>query len=293
MARIVVFTATGQVGSALCTELLALGHQVSGITRSEASAARMRQLGIAPIIGDIRNPDRLGPRLSGFDSVFLASSDAQDQDRTETALIDGLRASGAPHVVKLSAQSAGLVPPVSFGVQHRNAEAALQASGLSHTLLRPTFFQQSLLLMSGDVANKKAITAPMGKGRTAMVDVRDIAAVAARCLTDPVHAGKTYTLTGPAAVGFSDVAETLTRLLGSTVRYTSPPAPIARLVMPFLTGMPRWKSNLLVDLMVAIRQGAQEPVSTDVVDVTGRQPRAMEAFVEEHLASFKPASASH
>lgn len=288
MSRFLVFTATGQVGSALCRELLSRGHKVEGVTRNDAAAGRLIQRGITPIVGDIRRLEHLADKLAGFDGVFLASSDARDQDSTEIGLIEHLRNNGTPRVVKLSAQSAGLNPPVSFGVQHRNAEEALERSGLSYTILRPTFFQQSLLLMSRDVAKKKAITAPMGKGKTAMVDVRDIAAVAAHCLTDIKHAGKTYTLTGPAAYGFADVTDKLTNLIGLKIGYTSPPAPVARLVMPFLTGMPRWKTNLLVDLMVAIRHGAQETMTSDVEDITGDEPRMLDAFLQEHLASFRP-----
>jgi uncharacterized protein YbjT (DUF2867 family) len=287
MARILVFTATGKVGSALCPELLARGHEVAGVTRSDAAAGRMVQRGVIPVIGDIADLPGLAPRISGFDSVFLASSDARDQDAGEMALIDFLRSNGAPHVVKLSAQTAGLNPPVSFGIQHRNTEKALESSGLDYTVLRPTFFQQSLLLMSQDVAKKKAITAPMGAGRTAMVDVRDIAAVAAICLTEAGHRGKTYTLTGPAAHGFADVTAKLSELLGTRIGYTSPPAPIARLVMPLLTGMPRWKVNLLVDLMVAIKNGAQEPVTSDVEAITEEPPRTLEGFLNEHLDSFR------
>jgi hypothetical protein len=84
------------------------------------------------------------------------------------------------------------------------------------------------------------------------------------------------------------VTEKLTELLGLKIGYTSPPAPVARLVMPFLTGMPRWKTNLLVDLMVAIRNGAQLQVTSDVADITGEEPRTLHAFLKEHLESFQP-----
>ena len=47
---------------------------------------------------------------------------------------------------------------------------------------------------------------------------------------------------------------------------------IARIVLPFVTGMPRWQSNLVVDLLKAISQGAQETVSSDVEAVTGTAP---------------------
>ena len=288
MARILVFAATGKVGSALCDALQAAGHDVAGVTRSDAAAGRMAQRGLTPVIGDISRAADLLPKLASYDRVFLASSDARDQDVREIALIEGLKTGGRPHVVKLSAQSAGLNPPVSFGIQHHRAEQALRQSGLGFTILRPTFFLQSLLLMSGDVASKGAITAPMGGGRTAMVDVRDVAAVAACCLADPDrHAGAVYTVTGPAAHGFADVTQRLGRLLGKQIGYKSPPAFVARLVMPVLTGMPRWKSNLLVDLMVAIRNGAQQTVTDDVETVTGRQPRSLDAFLAEHLDSFR------
>ena len=57
--------------------------------------------------------------------------------------------------------------------------------------------------------------------------------------------------------------------------------------MPFLTGLPRWKTTLLVDLMVATSHGAQEQVTGDVAAVTGDEPRTLDGFLKEHLASFQ------
>ena len=109
---------------------------------------------------------------------------------------------GRPHVIKLSAQSAGLTPPVSFGTMHREAETAVEQSGLPYTILRPTFFQQSLLLFAEDVAKKKRIIAPVGSGRVAMVDVSDVARTAAAVVCRDDHYNKTYVLTGPSAHSF-------------------------------------------------------------------------------------------
>ena len=288
MAKILTFGATGKVGSALVPLLVSQGHDVHGVTRSGSGADLLQSLGAVAVIGDLRDLPTLAPKIEGFDSVFLASADAPDQEELEIAVTAALAKKGTPHVVKLSAQSAGLNPPVSFGKQHRASEKALETSGLPYTLLRPTFFQQSVLLMADDVANKGAITAPMGKGRTAMVHVQDVADVAAACLVDPAHQGKTYTLTGPEPLGFADVTAKLTQLLERKITYSSPPAPIARLVMPFLTGMPRWQTSLIVDLMVAIRNGAQEAVTNDVATVTGRAPRSLAEFLETHQSAFEP-----
>ena len=54
-----------------------------------------------------------------------------------------------------------------------------------------------------------------------MIDARDIGAVAARVLTEDGRDGKTYTLTGPAAISFHDVARILSGILGREVSYVS------------------------------------------------------------------------
>ena len=52
--------------------------------------------------------------------------------------------------------------------------------------------------------------------------------------------------------------------------------------------MPRWKSNLVVDLLSALHAGAQQQVSTDVETVTGKKPRSLEDFLKSNLDAFRP-----
>ena len=51
-------------------------------------------------------------------------------------------------------------------------------------------------------------------GKIAMIDVRDVAAVAAAALTEDGHEGKTYTITGPQAVTFDEAARELSAAAG-------------------------------------------------------------------------------
>ncbi len=288
MARILVTGATGRIGAALLPLLRDKGHSVQAVTRRPEAKAALAEAGAEAVVADIRSPDSLRDAFAAADAVFLLTADAPDQDRIEGGLIAGAAAAGnKPHVVKLSAQSAGLTPPRSFGIFHRRAEQALAASGLPYTILRPTFFQQSMLLFAGDIARKGKFAAPAGKGRIAMVDTGDIAACAAAVLAEPAHHGKTYTLTGPTAHSLPDVAEMLTGKLGRKIGFMSPPAFVARIVLPFVTGMPRWQSNLAVDLFAAIGKGAQEAVSNDVETLTGRPASSLDAFLDAHLDAFR------
>lgn len=287
MARILVTGATGKVGSQLVPLLVARGDQVLGLTgRPEAQDALM-DLGATPVVADLRNPASLANALDSLDALFLVTADDPRQDMIETALIETIGQYGQPHVVKLSAQSAGLDPPVSFGVFHRRSEQALEHGGLPFTILRPTFFQQSLLLFASDVANKNRIIAPTGQGRIAMVNTADVARTAVAVLCNQQHFGKTYVLTGPDAHSFPDVTDQLSRLLGRPIGFVSPPAFIARLALPFMTGMPRWQSNLVVDLMSALRAGAQERISGDVQAVTGQPPSSLDSFLSDHADAFR------
>ena len=61
--------------------------------------------------------------------------------------------------------------------------------------------------------------------RESRLDVRDIAAVAVVVLTEPgtKHAGKAYTLSGPEALTFTQVAEKLSAAVGKPIRYIDPP----------------------------------------------------------------------
>ena len=56
-----------------------------------------------------------------------------------------------------------------------------------------------------------------------MVDVRDIAAVAAIALTESGHEGATYTLTGPASITHTEIAAALTSSLGRDITFTDIP----------------------------------------------------------------------
>ncbi|MEX3009664.1 NAD(P)H-binding protein [Hoeflea sp. TYP-13] len=287
MACILVTAATGRVGTALIPRLTAAGHEVLAVTSRQDGVQALRQSGVEPVLADLGTPQSLELHMGTVDAVFLATPDDPRQDAMERGLVGMFAQNGNPHVVKLSAQSAGLNPPVSFGAYHRRAEEVLEESGLPYTILRPTFFQQSLLLFAEDVASKGKITAPVGSGKVAMVNVDDVAEAASVVLANEEHFGRTYTLTGPSAHSFADVTSRLSELLVKKVGYTSPPAFAARLVLPFVTGMPRWKSNLVVDLLSALRAGAQENSSSDIEDITGKAPKSLEMFLTSNLDAFK------
>jgi uncharacterized protein YbjT (DUF2867 family) len=113
----------------------------------------------------------------------------------ELAVVAGVR-----HVVKLSQFAADEASPVRFLRYHAAVERGIRELGIGFTFLRPNLYFPGLLAFQPMIAKDGHFVAPIGDARVSAVDVRDIAAIAAVALTEEGHEGKTYTITGPAAV---------------------------------------------------------------------------------------------
>ena len=283
---VLIIGATGRVGAAVLAALDALPETNRVNIRAYArrpDAVPQTLYPIEIIKGDLRDRAALGLAMAAVDTIFLMTGDGRDQVELECGVIDAALGAGLPRIVKLSAITAGLPERPSFGAFHGEIEDDLRASGLPFTILRPTMFFQSLELFAGPVKSSNRLIAPAGQGAVAMIDIADVAAIAAAVIAQPGHEGKTYTLTGSTAPTMSDVAVALGKSLGRLIAYTSPPLPIARLMMRFAGGMDWWLSGQVTDLFAAIRKGAEAEISPDVSLLIGRPQTSLETYLSQRL----------
>jgi uncharacterized protein YbjT (DUF2867 family) len=120
-------------------------------------------------------------------------------------------------MVKLSGPDAAADSPLIFERRHGEIERHLAASGLPSVRLRPRTYMTNLLAYAGTVAETGMLFAPAGTAVISFVDPRDVGKAAAVCLTESIHDGQTYALTGPESISFERIAKELSVACGRTI----------------------------------------------------------------------------
>jgi nucleoside-diphosphate-sugar epimerase len=103
--RVFVAGATGAIGKQLVPRLVAAGHEVHGMTRSESKQAMLDELGAVPVVADALDPDQVAqavgeatPDAIVHELTAIGSVDLRHFDR-DFALTNRLRTEGTDHLL--------------------------------------------------------------------------------------------------------------------------------------------------------------------------------------------------
>lgn len=265
----VILGGTGRTGS-LVAEKLAR----QGITTR--TAARRG----ADVRFDWDDPGTHLAALAGADRLYLVTPVLRVSYAEQVAgLLDLAETTGIRHVTFLSTRAADQAPP---GIDIAAVEADLaDRPNITHTVVRPAWVMQNFTDDHLPVVDG-VITAPSGGGTEAFVDADDIAAVAAETLLHPAaHAGSQYTLTGPQALTFGQVADIIASVSRRPVVYNDID-PEIWIKGALDAGVPADYAVMLRWLTAAIITGNGSTPTGDVEKVTGRAPTTFRGFAERN-----------
>ena len=294
LPRILLTGVGGNTGRVIADSLLAQGVPFVAMTHSVRNRADFRARGMATVLGDFDHPPSVVRALHGIERAYLVCTPDEKLVPRETAFIAAAKQAGVQHVVMCSAYLSGETAESQNLRSHGVIEAALKKSGLAYTILRPVGFMQTFTLLVWDMVQKAgAISLPAGDGGMALIDVRDVAKVAIKALTEPGHDGKVYDLTGPEVLSLWRQAEIMSRVLGRPVTYLpGQEAELAR-VMSIL-GVPATPTEHVLKVFRMQREHRLEALLPTLRDL-GIEPTSYETFLRDYIAgrtvggnSFQP-----
>ncbi len=212
--RVLVTGAGGKTGRAVARALTARGAEVVALVRSRQHRV---DGAVEHVVADQRERGAVMRALAGTDAVIAIAPNLAGQDREMAlALVAACRSVGVERVVLHS-----VVHPQLTAMPHHTdkarAEEVVIDSGLDWTVLQPNAYLQNLAayvpaLLAGLLRLPYDPTV-----RSAMVDLADVAEVAARVVLDGLAHHGTLELSGPDEVSGDDIARLAGRLLGRDV----------------------------------------------------------------------------
>ena len=275
---IAITGATGQLGRLAIASLRAKGISPIALARDPAKAA---DLGVETRAFDYKAVDPAA--LKGVQTlVLISSNDFDDRAGQHQAVIDAAKAAGVGHVIYTSILK-GDQNPMILAQDHIATEAALQASGLGHTVLRNGWYTENYTGSLGAALAHGAMAGSAGEGRVATAARADYAEAIAAVAVNPDHQGKVHELAGDAAYSMAEMAAEVSRQTGKAIGYANlPQADYAQMLIGF--GLPEGFAHVLADSDASAAQGALFDNSGTLSRLIGRPTTPMAATVKAALA---------
>jgi nucleoside-diphosphate-sugar epimerase len=247
--RVFVTGATGFIGSAVVKELIAAGHQVLGLCRSDEKAAALAAAGAEVVRGSLEDLDSLKEGAARSDGVIHLAfnhdfskfvANCEDDRRVIQALGSVLAGSDRPLIVTSGTGMANTVPGqpatedgavISSDVIPRaaseEAAASVAADGVNVSVVRlpqvHDTVRQGLITYAIALAREKGVCAYLGDGRNRWpaAHVLDTARLYRLALEKAEHGAK-YHAVAEEGVPLRDIAEAIGRRLKIPVTSIAP-----------------------------------------------------------------------
>ena len=275
-APVAVTGATGRIGGRVARRLATKGVPQRLLVRDPARAPDLP--GATAVVAPFADGPAVCEALQGVDTVFMVSA-SEDANRAvaQRIFVDEAAAAGVRHVVYLSFQGASPESTFTFARDHADTEEHLRASGMAWTFLRDSFYADFMPMLVGADG---VIRGPGGDGRVAVVGQDDIADAAATVLLDPAsHAGMTYTLTGPEALSFTEIAAIVGETGGREITYVDETLEEARASRaPY--GAPDWEVAGWISTYTAVAAGEHASTTGDVEALSGHPATPLREVLE-------------
>lgn len=228
---ILVVGATGFLGTEICRRLAAEGKPIKAMVRSTSDPARvdaLKGLGATWVHADLKDPASIRKACQGVTAVISSASacpSPHQPDDTipavdqagQLSLVDAARAAGVSQFVYIS-YTRFINTDSPLTTAKRAVEQHLSQSGLTYTILRPSYFMEVWLspALGFDFPNAKAQIYGTGQNKISWISLGDVAKFAVEALRNPGARNATIELGGPEALSPLEVIRLFEQESGQT-----------------------------------------------------------------------------
>ena len=285
---ILVTGATGTIGSLVVQGLAAAGAEVSAFVRT--SGKQRFPAGVKEVVGDLTDVASLRAALSSVRTLFLLNAVTPDEVTQALVALNLAREAGIERVVYLSVIHADKFTNVPHFTGKHTVERMIESLDIAATVLRPAYFMQNERMVQPVIQGYGVYPMPIGSAGVAMIDARDIAAVAVAELLRRDRAPApsprvTLELVGPERLTGASVAKIWSAALGREVTYGGDD--VAAFEGQMATSAPSWLAYDMRLMMAGIQtfgmHGA-DGAADRVQAILGRPLRKYTDFVKEAIA---------
>lgn len=225
---ILVVGATGMLGGEICRRLRERGESVRALARKTSDGAkveRLRSLGVEVVQGDLKDRASLDAACRGAATVISTATTVVSVQPGDS--IPGVDETGQLHLVDAARQadvgqfiymsySGNIEIECPLHTAKRHVERHLRESGLTYTILRPSFFMEMWLspALGFDFANGTARLFGSGQRPISWISLGDVAEFTVRCVGHPAARNAVIELGGPEAVSPDAVVQTFEDVTG-------------------------------------------------------------------------------
>lgn len=275
---VLVTGSSGKVGSLLVQILHEKGVAVrAGSSNPDKLTS---PAGVETVRLALDTPTDFPAALDGVDSVFLYCEPA-----AVDAFVEQARVAGVRHAVIMSADAV-LRPgadtdPIAAG--HLAVERALAASPLTSTPLNCGALASNALPWAWSLKARGAVALPYPDSYADPVNERDVAEAAYAILTEPRLRGRSYHLTGPRSLTFTEQLRIISEAAGRDipVEHVTPET--------WWASKPGFMPDDIADALLKLWAASTAPVplSGDVESLTGHPARPFAVWAAQHAHAFR------
>ncbi len=277
--------ATGQLGGLVVEKLKekGLASSVVALVRNTEKAVG---LGVEAREFDYNNPVKLVDALQGIEKLILISGNELGKRAEQHAnVIEAAKKAGVKWVVYTSLLQAD-TSSLSLAPEHYATEKALQASGLTYTILRNGWYTENY---TGSVAGAVAAGAFIGSagdGKISSAARADFADAAVAVVTSAGHENKVYELAGDSSYTLADLAAEISKQTGKAIPYNNlPETEYAKILKSF--GLPEMFADAIASWDTGASKGDLFNESHQLSKLIGRPTTPLFETVKAALAAVK------